>query len=162
MSQNIRILVKNINEIYKIEVNDEVRVIERCHFNNCSNGLIPTSYWYKRIDVGNRLSKRKKDIADLKFTDDYMLLEKEEEHVFKDYSLMTNIRIAIKEGSSVGDYFCARNKKAMKAIQRFLKEKVNTEFYELYELIISSAINLIKLSDKKASSRYPIGDRKKT
>lgn len=159
--ESIDALSARINDIYRVNINDEIRIIERCHFDNIDNRLLPTSYWYKNYIDEEVSSKRIKDIANSKFIDEYYLLDNEEKGTFKDYSLMTNVRIAINEGASVDDYFCARNKKAMKLILEFLSNKRDTEYYELYELIISSAINLIKLSDKKASSQIPYWRPKK-
>ena len=52
-------------------------------------------------------------------------------------------------------YFCHRNLKALDCIIEVLNLYRNIYGYEILEMLVSSAINLIKLSDKKASSQMP-------
>ena len=53
------------------------------------------------------------------------------------------------------DYFCNRNLCALDRILSLLDSFKGCYGYEVLEVIVSSAINLIKLSDKKASSQMP-------
>ena len=52
-------------------------------------------------------------------------------------------------------YFCHRNLKALDCIINKLDSYREMYGYEILEMLASSAINLIKLSDKKASSQMP-------
>jgi len=144
------------DSIYKYQADDMVQIIERCHFDNVDGVLVPTKYWYKTYD-GKKLSGRKNETASNDFISHYFEYEKQELHIIEDHPLIPNSRIAIKEGATVYDYFCLRNLYALDRIVSVLydfKQK-NIYGYDVIELVVSSAINLIKLSDKKASSQMP-------
>ena len=147
--------IKNqCNDIYSITHLNENRIIERCHFNQIEGQLIPVSYWYKTIH-DNKLSGRKHTDV----TDDFLCKYNQFGNIKTEYitnqDLLTNSRIAIGKDATVFTYFCNRNLIAIDRILKILHSLKNTYGYEILELLVSSAINLIKLSDKKASSQMP-------
>ena len=140
--------------IYTFVEGDETRIIERCHFDITDSGLIPTLYWYK-INGKKMLSGRKRSEVSAEFTSDYESFGERELIRLQDHALIPNSRIAIKEKSTVFSYFCKRNLVALDKIFEIL-DRHKTEYgYEVLRLLVSSSINLIKLSDKKASSQMP-------
>lgn len=143
--------------LYSIQQGNETRILERCHFNYDKTGtLIPISYWYKTNDSG-KLSRRKKAFADAPFRENYQLYRSQRLKSITDTPLLANSRIAIKKGATILDYFCHRNRIALDIIIRALRKYWDKNAYgkEVLEVLVSSAINLIKLSDKKASSQIP-------
>lgn len=142
------------NSLYEFDVEGETRVLERCHFDQCGTELVPTIYWYKTKKNG-KFSGRKKAVASSSFIDQYRLLEKNNIRNIDDHALLPNSRIAIGSNASVYSYFCNRNLVAIDQIIGILRLYQNSYGYDVLELLISSAINLIKLSDKKASSQMP-------
>ena len=151
-----KIIVEVCDSIYKYQVDGSEQIIERCHFDNINGKLIPTKYWYKTFD-GKKFSGRKNEIASNDFILHYFEYEKIKLNVIKNHPLIPNSRIAIKEGATVFDYFCLRNLCALDRIMSVLYEFKQQDIYgyDVIELVVSSAINLIKLSDKKASSQMP-------
>lgn len=145
---------KECMSIYSLKVNDEERIIERCHFNVVDDDLVPTSYWYK-ISNGKKLSGRKKAEADNYICKNYNLYSNVSLKRISDHDLIPNSRIAIKEGTTVFSYFCNRNLLALDRIFSILDGFKEEYGYEVLKTIVSSSINLIKLSDKKASSQIP-------
>lgn len=147
--------IKNMcSELYSFEENGEIRIIERCHFNQEDATLIPVTYWYKTVKNG-KLTGRKKCNKSVCFDDTYFSFDGYEITNIHDSTLIPNSRIAIGKGDTVFKYFCKRNLVAMDRILGCLKTKEGSYGYALLELLVSSAINLIKLSDKKASSQMP-------
>ena len=142
------------DSLYLFEDNGEQRVLERCHFDRCDTELIPTTYWYK-VKKNDKLTGRKKDTASIEFVNQYNLYKTENLQNIDNYSLIPNSRIAIGMEATVYDYFCKRNILAIDKIIGVLRSYQNGYGYEVLELLVSSAINLIKLSDKKASSQMP-------
>lgn len=139
---------------YLYEHNNETRIIERCHFNKIDDEIIPTKYWYKIItDKG--LSSRKMDDVTEEFSNEYKQLKHIKIENIKDEYLIPNSRIAIKDGASVYSYFCNRNLVVLDKILLILKEYSNYYGYDVLEIMVSSTLNLIRLSDKKASSQMP-------
>lgn len=140
---------------YILQVDDEKRVIERFHFNRDGNTLTPISYWYK-VDVGGKLSGRKFSEADENLIKYYYRNNKNNIRNIINQPLMLNSRIAVKkETGNTFDYFCSINIKVLDIIINILNNYKSKYGYEVLWLIISSSINLIKLSDKKASSQMP-------
>ncbi len=140
--------------IYSFYLEEEERIIERCHFDRCNGALIPTKYWYKK-KTGYNLSARKSSNASAEFIRKYNEYSSQIVKYLKDIRLIPNSRIAIGKKDSVFTYFCKRNLLALDLILETLANYRNEYGYEVLELIVSSAINLIKLSDKKASSQMP-------
>ena len=140
--------------IYTFVDDDETRIIERCHFDIADGGLCPTLYWYK-VKSKNKLSGRKKGKVSVDFTADYESYGNRELTRIHDHALIPNSRIAIKENATVFSYFCKRNLMALDKIFDILDGYKAEYGYEVLRLLVSSSINLIKLSDKKASSQMP-------
>ena len=78
-----------------------------------------------------------------------------EKQNISDQALIPNSRIAIKPNATIYSYFCNRNLIAIDRIIGILHSYQGNYCYDILELLVSSAINLIKLSDKKASSQMP-------
>lgn len=143
--------------IYAIKENGEIRIIERCHFDKADGKiqkLLPTSYWYKTV-VNGKLSGRKKAEATDHFIAEYSKYENQKLVNIKDSTLIPNSRIAIGPNDTVNMYFCARNLLVLDTVIGELKKSKKQYGYSVLEFMVSSAINLIKLSDKKASSQMP-------
>lgn len=141
-------------DLYAFTDGSENRIIERCHFDLTDNGFVPTAYWYK-IKNRNKLSGRKKSIASKEFVTKYNSFRDVSMQRLHDHALIPNSRIAVKDGATVFSYFCNRNLLAMDRIFTVLDRYQEDYGYEILCLLVSSAINLIKLSDKKASSQMP-------
>lgn len=150
--------VKKIYEsclgIYTFSHNGEERIIERCHFDIMEGELIPTEYYYKTKNKG-KLSGRKKCEASIRYKEDYSSYGDIELTRLHNHPLIPNSRIAIKEGATVFSYFCNRNLVALDRIFAILDNYKGYYGYEVLQLLVSSSINLIKLSDKKATSQMP-------
>ena len=144
---------ESITPYYSFAENGETRIIERCHFDRYGSQLIPKEYWYK-TSKGEKLSGRKKAVATEAIINDYNQYSNVPIRI-EDKALMANLRIAIQEGYTLKTYFCSRNWAALDAIFSILEEYKSNDFYDILELLVSSAINLIKLSDKKANSQIP-------
>lgn len=142
------------NSLYIFTEENEKRVLERCHFDRCGVELVPTQYWYK-LQKNGKLTGRKKAVASSEFIEQYRILEHYTKQNIGDQALLPNSRIAIKPTATVYSYFCNRNLIAIDRIIGILHSYKNTYCYDILELLVSSAINLIKLSDKKASSQMP-------
>lgn len=141
-------------DIYCFEENGESRILERCHFDQVDGVLKPVAYWYKTIKNGRITGRKKCEPSDF-FTQKYLSFrEYTPQHVI-DNALIPNSRIAIGNRDTVHMYFCNRNLIAIDRIIEKLRNLQNEYGYEVLELIVSSAVNLIKLSDKKASSQMP-------
>ncbi len=140
--------------IYEYVEDGETRILERCHFDIVEDELVPKQYWYKTEKKG-KMTGRKKTDSSADFIDAYKKYRKENNKFLKNVELIPNSRIAIKEGTTVFDYFCNRNLCALDRILSLLDSFKGCYGYEVLEVIVSSAINLIKLSDKKASSQMP-------
>ena len=108
-----------------------------------------------KLKKNDKLTGRKKDTASIEFVNQYNLYKTENLQNIDNYSLIPNSRIAIGMEATVYDYFCKRNILAIDKIIGVLRSYQNGYGYEVLELLVSSAINLIKLSDKKASSQMP-------
>lgn len=67
--------------------------------------------------------------------------------------LIPNSRIAVKNGAAVFDYFCKRNLIAIDRIIGILHSHQSEYGYDILELLVSSAINLIKLFDILAEGK---------
>lgn len=145
---------ENCFNYYEYQHGDEVRIIERCHFDQIDGDIIPTSYWYKTI-TEKGLSGRKKDLVSVDFIDNYKYYESAKIENIKNDPLIPNSRIAIKDNATVYSYFCKRNLVVLDKIISILREYENQYGYEILEILVSSTLNLIKLSDKKASSQIP-------
>lgn len=154
IDQFVKEVEVSCSDVYTFTSEGEMRVIERCHFDYRDNGFVPTAYWYKTI-VGSKWSGRKKCDASTSFRENYDLLRHESLARLHDRPLIPNSRIAIKEGATVFSYFCNRNIIALDRILSILDQYKNNYGYEVLRLLVSSSINLIKLSDKKASSQMP-------
>ncbi len=141
-------------DIYSFVDQNESRILERCHFDQINGKLHPTSYWYKVLQNG-RLSGRRKSVASESFVVDYDSLSQYIPSFVTNEKLVPNSRIAIGANDTVHMYFCNRNLIAIDRIIQKLRNYQNEYGYPVLELIVSSAINLIKLSDKKASSQMP-------
>lgn len=142
------------NPLYMHIEDEENRILERCHFDRCGTELVPTMYWYK-LQKNGKLTGRKKAIASSAFIEQYKIYEHTEKQNIDDLALIPNSRIAIGPNATVYSYFCNRNLIAMDRILGILDAYQNSYCYDILELLVSSAINLIKLSDKKASSQMP-------
>lgn len=145
---------ESIKDLYSFNIDGETRYLERCHFDLENGNIKPTSYWYQLWD--EKYLPRRKTIVDREFVQDFLSLEQKANSIYSDAKLLPNSRIAVAVGASVADYFCPRNRIAVKRVLDIFK----TRYFDCYskdiiELIISSALNLIKLSDKKASSQMP-------
>ena len=133
---------------------EENRILERCHFDRCGTELVPTMYWYK-LQKNGKLTGRKKAIASSAFIEQYEIYAHYDKQNIRDLALIPNSRIAIRPNATVYSYFCNRNLIAMDRILDILHSYQSSYCYDVLELLVSSAINLIKLSDKKASSQMP-------
>lgn len=142
------------DEIYTFNFDGEKRVIERCHFDLVLGEYVPTKYWFKKIE-GNKISGRKMVEVEEAFIENYNKYGKVKINNIDNKKLIANSRIAIKGNAKVFDYFCYRNLVALDRIMGELQSRKNLYAYAVLELIVSSAINLIKMSDKKASSQIP-------
>ena len=142
------------NPLYMHIEDMENRIVERCHFDRCGTKLVPTVYWYK-LQKNGKLTGRKKAIASSAFIEQYEIYEHTKKQNIDDLALIPNSRIAIGSNATVYGYFCNRNLIAMDRILGILHSYQNSYCYDILELLVSSAINLIKLSDKKASSQMP-------
>ena len=140
--------------LYMFIEDNENRILERCHFDRHVTKLIPTMYWYK-LQKNGKLTGRKKAVASNVFIDEYNMYEECEIQNIDDHALIPNSRIAIGANATVYGYFCNRNMIAIDRIMGILHSYENRYGYDILELLVSSAINLIKLSDKKASSQMP-------
>ena len=140
--------------LYMFIEDEENRILERCHFDRYGTKLIPTMYWYK-LQKNGKLTGRKKAVASNLFIDEYNMYEECETKNIDDQALIPNSRIAIGANATVYGYFCNRNMIAIDRIIGILHSFENSYGYDVLELLVSSAINLIKLSDKKASSQMP-------
>lgn len=140
--------------LYMFIEDEENRILERCHFDRYGTKLIPTMYWYK-LQKNGKLTGRKKAVASNLFIDEYNMYEECETKNIDDQALIPNSRIAIGANATVYGYFCNRNMIAIDRIIGILHSFENNYGYDVLELLVSSAINLIKLSDKKASSQMP-------
>ena len=140
--------------LYCFEDFDEDRILERCHFDQCGSELVPTMYWYKTRKNG-KLTGRKKSVASCEFIENYRSFQTDCVPNIDNLPLIPNSRIAVKNGAAVFDYFCKRNLIAIDRIIGILHSHQSEYGYDILELFVSSAINLIKLSDKKASSQMP-------
>lgn len=141
-------------DIYTGEIDGEKIVIERCHFDQGDSGLVPTEFWYKVVSK-SRLSGRRRSSPSQEFCQTYHSFRGIELHHLQDHALIPNSRIAIKDGATVFSYFCNRNIVALDRIMSILDNYRDHYGYEVLKLLTSSSINLIKLSDKKASSQMP-------
>ncbi len=149
--QKIKIACESI---YTINIEEEVRILERCHFNQIDGALVPVAYWYKTIKNG-KLSGRKKEMVSSTFINEYNSFGYLHTRNIPNFSLIPNSRIAIGSEDTVHTYFCNRNLLAMDSIIGQLEKYKGEYGYEILEVLVSSAVNLIKLSDKKASSQIP-------
>ena len=140
--------------LYCFEDFDEDRILERCHFDQCGSELVPTMYWYK-TRKNRKLTGRKKSVASCEFIENYRSFQTDCVQNIDNLPLIPNSRIAVKNGAAVFDYFCKRNLIAIDRIIGILHSHQSEYGYDILELLVSSAINLIKLSDKKASSQMP-------
>lgn len=143
--------------LYTVQISGETRIIERCYFDKDAANpriLIPTEYWYK-VSTGGKLGSRKKAVADATFRQAYYACQGQQTPHVPNRALIPNSRIAIYPKDCVYDYFCARNLIALDIIIDELAKRKSSYGYAVLELLVSSAINLIKLSDKKASSQMP-------
>lgn len=81
------------------------------------------------------------------------------QHFPVDFSAITlpaNSRIAIPEGAVLKDYFTSENRAA---INIYLEQASREELFRHYpdgiRMVLSAAIPMLRLSDKKASSQWP-------
>ena len=140
--------------LYEFEEDGEFRILERCHFDQKDGELIPTQYWYKNI-INGKLTGRKKTVSSQTFSSHYQGLQTNNIKNIDNAALIPNSRIAIGNSATVFSYFCNRNLIAIDRIIGILQTYKGNPGYEILEMLVSSAINLIKLSDKKASSQMP-------
>ena len=146
---------RQCDDLYRILDNGETRIIERCHFDASDNGWTPTQYRYWPVGLLDITGPRKLAPCSESFKSDYHGFERIALSKFPDLPLMPNSRIAIPAGARTSDWFCARNRVALDRILSILSDRANLKSFPVLELIVSSAINLIRLSDKKASSQLP-------
>ena len=154
IDQFVNDIDETCSEIYAFSNCGEDQIIERCHFDLVEGKLIPTEYWYKN-KMGDRLTGRKKCEASIAFCKEYASYSNVNLMKISDHPLMPNSRIAIKDNATIFSYFCNRNLVALDRIIATLYRYKGCYGYEVLQLLVSSSINLIKLSDKKASSQMP-------
>lgn len=142
------------DSLYLFKEKGEIRILERCHFDRIDTELVPTSYWYKTFKK-DKLTGRKKDIASREFINQYNYYKQKDVKNIDNQTLLPNSRIAIATNATIYNYFCNRNIIAIDRIIEILHSYENSYGYDVLELLVSSALNLIKLSDKKASSQMP-------
>ena len=147
--------------VYGISVDGGAAVIERCHFHWDGCVLEPIDYWYKSVDSQGNYSSRKRASADKSFCHEYAAFANVTIKRIKNSPLIPNSRIALPEGRSVHDYFCNRNLVFLDSAKQLLEFRSQEYGFEVLKLLFSSAINLIKISDKKASSQIPFWIPKK-
>ncbi len=148
-------LESRVANLYSYESNDGIRVIERCHFDRTGGGLIPRHYWYRKHIGDGKWSARLHDDASPRFVQEYSQLEAgAESSRLEQLHLIPNSRIAIPAGAVVGDFFCARNKRFLDLALESATEADGTIAPQL-QLLLSSCVSLLRLSDKKASSQLP-------
>ena len=146
--------------LYEFAENGELRILERCHFDQISGELVPTQYWYKNI-INGMPTGRKKTVASDAFSRLYQEMQSNNIKNIDNATLIPNSRIAIGNNATVYSYFCNRNLVAIDRIIEILRLYEQKPGYEILEILVSSAINLIKLSDKKPLVRCRIGFPKK-
>lgn len=154
IDQFVTLVEDECAKIYEYSECGETRMIERCHFDLSDGKLIPVAYWYKQVNDG-KMSGRKKGKITPFFCELYDSFALKKLTRLENKKLIPNSRIAIKENATVFDYFCNRNLYALDKIFTILDNFRGSYGYEVLEIIVSSSINLIKLSDKKASSQMP-------
>lgn len=71
---------------------------------------------------------------------------------FDEIALRKNSRIAIPGGALLGHFFCARNRAAINVALKLIASRRTSP---VCRLLLSSALPLLRLSDKKASSQWP-------
>lgn len=75
---------------------------------------------------------------------------------FKKLSLIPNSRIAIPNGASLDHFYAPKNQAAINiAIDLIQSNRYPTEDIGILRLMLSAALPLLRLSDKKASSQWP-------
>lgn len=75
---------------------------------------------------------------------------------FNRITLTPNSRIAIPKGATLGHYFTKENQASINLLISLIrKSRLYKEYPEALMLIVSSALPLLRLSDKKASSQWP-------
>lgn len=158
---------------YKVKVMETINAVwehsygEDCIPNFSANMEQPRHRWYEFKEgfsltlVERAIRETKKDNKSTSFTvlDPFSgsgtsPLTALQQHI-DDQALIPNSRIAIKPNATVYSYFCNRNLVAIDRIIGILHSHQDSYCYDILELLVSSAINLIKLSDKKASSQMP-------
>lgn len=130
-------------------------LLERCHFDLDEQGaLVPVSFWARRKTSTGWGPRTKAAVTDC-FVKLYRDLSRKAEGAIADLDLIPNARIAVQQGAKVADYFCARNRLAVAALLNALDSVHDAKERLLLEFLVSSSLNLIRLSDKKASSQIP-------
>lgn len=148
-------------ELYGITVGNESGLIERCHFCWDDERLRPEEFWFKPRKANGKYAARRKVVADEAFVSAYESFAGYAPHNIENFRLIPNTRIAIPDGRTSFDYFCSRNLRFLDEAIGVLREFDGVYGFEALELLISSSINLIKISDKKASSQIPFWIPKK-
>ena len=144
-----------LEEAYGVTVYGKKCLIERCHFSWNDGKLEPKEFWFKEILAPGKLSGRKKANCNEDIVRSLNKFREYEPFFIDDKLLIPNSRIAVPDGRSVYDLFCPRNLAFFDKCIGSLLSHQGEKGYELLQLLVSSATNLIKLSDKKASSQIP-------
>ena len=143
-------------DLYRVDVQGEPRVIERCHFDRQPDGaLTPTHYRYFNIGEDGKLGPRRLATCDDSFCRQYAEVAASAAPSFATLSLMPNSRIAIPVGATVADFFCARNRVFVDGALAEARSMSEHGIDPVLQLLISSAVSLLRLSDKKASTALP-------
>ncbi len=74
---------------------------------------------------------------------------------FHEYSLIPNSRIAVPNGARLSHFFAESNRAAINYVLLNLNEKKSSRSKQVLRFVLSSALPLLRLSDKKASSQWP-------
>lgn len=74
---------------------------------------------------------------------------------FENIPLLHNSRIAIPKGASLSHFFTQKNIIAINLVLDYIDKKVENKYQNIYKLLLSSCLPLLRLSDKKASSQWP-------
>jgi DNA modification methylase len=74
---------------------------------------------------------------------------------FDNYVLVPNSRIAIPNGARLSHFYSQINRAAINFALSILERKEKKDSKQLLKFLLSSALPLVRLSDKKASSQWP-------
>jgi len=103
--------------------------------------------WRKRTTINNNFKREFDKNAEIYLNDPID---------FDNINLLKNSRIAIPEGARLSHFYTLENRAAINLALRLIDSKnFDPDTKKVIKLLISSALTLLRLSDKKASSQWP-------